>query len=320
MADNRFMWSHLVHLGWNCWNDMSIHRGRENRSTPCGSHTLLFDRPLWDAHMQELRDIGINTLIVDVADAMRFESHPEIAIDDSWTHYEMKKEVEKLKAMGFEVIPKLNFSAGHDVWLKDYSHMLCTDIYRQVCRDLIDEVCEVFKPNHFHLGMDEETAVNQRNQDYVVIRRGDFWWRDFYHLVDSVERNNATAWIWSDRVLDYEEEFFAKMPTSVVQNNWYYWGCFKEGDPEFNEKRQQHINTFYRMDKLGMKQVPAGSIFFTDDNFEKLTKFALENISRENLMGMMQTVWERVDKDWMHVHKTALDNYRKTLSLYGDKV
>jgi len=44
------------------------------------------------------------------------------------------------------------------------------------------------------------------------------------------------------------------------------------------------------------------------DNIEKLTAFCKENISSEHLLGMMQTTWERIDPDWMHVHHTAAEH------------
>ncbi len=320
MANKNFMWSHLVHLGSNCWNDVGNTKGREHRSTPCASEKLLFNRELWDAHMKDLRDVGVNTLIVDVADAMVFESHPELALEGSFTHDEMRKEVEKLKAMGFEVIPKLNFSAAHDIWLKEYSYMLGSGIYREVCGHLIDEVCDVFKPKYFHLGMDEETVNNQRNLNYVAIRRGEMWWRDFYHLVNCTEKNNAAAWIWSDRVLEYEDEFFAKMPKSVIQNHWYYAGQFNKTDEGMTEGKLRHLELYGKMDKAGFKQVPAGSVWDAKDNFEKLTKFALENISEENLLGMMQTVWERIDEGWMHAHEPAIEHIKAAIKIYDEKM
>jgi len=33
----------------------------------------------------------------------------------------MKDEIARLKGLGLEPIPKLNFSACHDAWLKDYN-------------------------------------------------------------------------------------------------------------------------------------------------------------------------------------------------------
>ena len=64
-----------------------------------------------------------------------------------------------LRALGIEPLPKLNFSTCHDAWLGPYSRMVSTPAYYDVCRDLIDEVAELFGgPRFFHLGMDEETA------------------------------------------------------------------------------------------------------------------------------------------------------------------
>ena len=50
------------------------------------------------------------------------------------------KEIARMRAMGLEVLPKLNFSATHDIWMQDYSRMLSTRKYYQVCEDLIRDV------------------------------------------------------------------------------------------------------------------------------------------------------------------------------------
>ena len=205
-------WMELIHLGSNLWNEVGNTTGREKRSTPEASTSLLFNRECWNKHTEDLREAGIDTLLIDVAEALKYESHPEINVKDSWDHDTMKQEIERLEGMGFELIPKLNFSACHDVWLGDYSRMLSTPIYYQVCKDLIDEVCSLFKPKHFHIGMDEETAQNQRNLKYCAIRQGDLWWHDLHYLVDCVEKNNARAWIWSDMAWSDTEAFYAKMP------------------------------------------------------------------------------------------------------------
>jgi len=306
--NQNFMWANLVHLGSNMWNEEGNTKGREHRSTPCASPKLRFFRETWDAHMQELRDSGVNTLIIDVGESLRYESHPELAAEGAFTHDQMKAEVDKLKGMGFEVIPKLNFSACHDIWLKDYSRMLSTPVYYEVCRDVIRDVCEVFKPKHFHLGMDEETADHQRNFIYAVVRQGDLWWHDFYYLLDIVEKENARAWVWSDYMWHYPEIFLAKMPKTVVQNNWYYPGKFSEADEGFTESMAMRLNAFRLLDEHGYDQVPTGSVFSAKDNIEKLTAFCKENISSEHLLGMMQTTWERIDPDWMHVHHAAAEH------------
>ncbi len=310
MKENKqFMWAELVHLGSNFWNEEGNTKGREHRSTPCASPKLLFNRTCWDAHMEELKDAGVNTLVIDIGDAIRYESHPEIALEGSWSHDEMKKEIEKLHSMGFELVPKLNFSSCHDIWLKDYSRMLSTPIYYQVCKDLIEEVNELFKAKYFHLGMDEETYGHQKNFDYAVVRHGDLWWKDFYFLVDCVERGGARPWVWSDYAWNHPELFLEKMPKDVIQSNWHYSWRMRPEDEGF-EKYAHRVGTFELLEKHGYDQVPTGSVFSADNNLELLTALCKETLSPEHFMGMMQTTWERIDPDWMHVHHKAAEHIR----------
>jgi amidophosphoribosyltransferase len=52
------------------------------------------------------------------------------------------------------------------------------------------------------------------------------------------------------------------------------------------------------------------------DNLEELTAYCAKRIDPSHWLGMMQTTWERIDKDWMHVHKTALRSIENTSRLY----
>ena len=315
MANKETMWSVLLHLGTNMWNEEGNLRGRgENRSNRCASPVLLFNRELWDENILKLIAAGANALIIDVGEALFYESHPELAVKGSFTHDEMRAEVERLKAMGFEVIPKLNFSACHDIWLKEYSWMLSTPIYYQVCKDVIREVAEVFKPKYFHIGMDEETADHQRNFNVAVIRQFDQWWKDFYFLVNEVEKYNARPWIWSDYMWHNEEVFLQKMPKSVIQSNWYY-------SPEFSgmpaeDFRNVRLRCFDNMDKAGFDQVPTGSTFSSPKNFEGLVRYSMEHISPEHTMGFMHTTWERVAEGWLHHHDTCAENIKEAIKIY----
>ena len=195
---NTFLWANFISLGSNMWNEPGNTRHRERRSTPTGSARFLFDRGAWNEHTELLAASGANTLVIDIGEAMRYESHPEIAVEAAWNHDEMRAEIDRLHGLGFELIPKLNFSACHDVWLGEYSRMLSTSIYYKVCRDIIDEVADLFKPRYFHIGMDEEDARNQARLDYCVVRQHDLWWHDLYYFVECVERHNARPWVWAD--------------------------------------------------------------------------------------------------------------------------
>lgn len=301
MAAKDFIWAHLIQLGTNMWNEEGNTRGREELSTPCAFPYLCFKQELWDSHVLGLKESGVNTLVMDIGEAMRYESHPELAVDGSFDRSRMLAELKKLRELGFEVVPKLNFSTCHDVWLKEYSRMVSTPIYYRVCKDLIDEVCEVFRPKYFHLGMDEESAPAQRFQNYAVLRQYDLWWHDLYYFVDCVEKNGARAWIWSDYIWKHTDEFLAKMPKSVMQSNWYYESEFEDAD----EKKAKRLKCFDILDAHGYDQVPTGSIFTDEDNFLKLARYSKEHISEQGLKGLMQTAWERIDEAWMHRHRLA---------------
>lgn len=290
---NEFMWATLVHLGTNLWFEEGNEHGMDEDKLwkfPA-SKDLRFDRTVWENYILRMKECGVNTIVLDVADALKYDSHPEIAVNGAWTPDEMRAEIKRLNDMGFEVIPKLNFSSCHDEWLGVYSRMLSTPIYYQVCKDLIDEVCEIFKPRFVHLGMDEEVFENQKDYDFIVIRQHDLWWHDFYYLVQCVENNGARAMMFSDHARHYPEEFVEKVPKSVVQCVWYYFNKFGDDMDEMCEVRVRPLKT---LDEAGYDIFPTGSIEYFDENLLNLTKYCAENISKEHLLGFMQTTWESV--------------------------
>ena len=303
MGEKNLMWACFAQLGTNMWNEEGNTLGREHRSTCCASSVLRFERDTWDDYMRYQKKCGVNTVVIDLGEAMRFDSHPELAVEGSFTKDEMRAEIKRLNEMGFVVIPKLNFSATHDIWLKDYSRMLSTPIYYQVCEDIIKETCEVFKPKFFHIGMDEENADLQRNFYFCAVRQRDLWWHDLYFLVNCVEKQNVRAWVWSDYMWHHCEEYISKMPKSVLQSNWHYnndFGCA-------NEEHSFRIKCFDLLDKHGFDQVPTGSNWAAKENFLSLTKYCAESLSDEHLYGFMQTVWDRIAKPWMPKQYEAAD-------------
>ncbi len=293
MTNDRFMWTTLVQLGMNMWCDMGNTRG-EQQGQFAATPYVRFDRDLWNNFLKQLIAAGTNTIILDIADAMEFHSHPELSSEGAWTQEEMRAELARLNALGIEVIPKLNFSTTHDVWLKEYSLMVSTPTYYQVCRDLIDEVCALFKPRFFHIGMDEETVDLQKNYDYIVVRQEEAWWKDLYFYIDCVERNGARAMMWSDYARHRPDEFVAKCPKSVVQCNWYY---FQKYGADMEEVHRIRVYPFELFDKCGYDQLPTGSSVYTQENLARLTEYCKTHISPEHLLGFMQTYWYSMEPE-----------------------
>jgi hypothetical protein len=282
-----------VHFSTNLWYDIGNDRCDGTAVwRSAGSPRLRFDRALWDEYVRELADCGSNAIVIDLGDAMIYDSHPEIAVGGAFTKDEMRAELDRLNALGFEVIPKLNFSATHDVWLGDYSRMLSTERYYEVCLDLIRETAELFDARLFHIGFDEETYEHQKDYDYITVRCGDLWWHDLKFMAKCVEECGARALVWSDYARTKPEEFVAKLPKTVVPVNWYYFGEFGDGVSDMARIR---IQPFHVLEEHGFDQIPGGSVEYCRENIRLLAEYCKEHIAPERLLGFIQTTWASVE-------------------------
>jgi len=289
-------WAALLHMGVNMWSDVPPeHWGNYNPSgrkddRKDDSFENHFDETLWREVTGKMQQAGMNMIVIDIGEALVYPSHPELAERGSWSPDRLRAELNRLRKMGLEPIPKLNFSTGHDIWLKEYSRLVSTPEYYRVCEDVIRDVWEVFDhPRLFHLGYDEEQHKAQKRFDYCVIRQGELWWKDFMWFVRKVEGLDMRPWIWSDYAWDHPEEFMQRMPRSVLQSNWYYDFAF---DPAKTSKEQKHILKFYvELDKAGFDQMPCGSTWHCTVNFGRTVKFCRENISDERRKGYLMASW-----------------------------
>ena len=135
-----FAWSYLAHFGVNSWKDVPLETQDPSSSekwlTRCCADHVRFDEPSWQRLSAALANAGCNQIVIDLAEIVVYPSHPELAVKGSWSVERLRKELDRLRDMGFEVIPKMNFSACHDTWLKDYHRMVSTEKYYQVCNDI----------------------------------------------------------------------------------------------------------------------------------------------------------------------------------------
>ena len=295
----------LLHLSYNMWSDREIpeRKGMHLTAEP----RLRFEESLWNDLLRQMVAAGLNMVVIDLGDGVRYESHPEIAVKGAWTPKKLRAELEKVRKMGLEPIPKLNFSTAHDTWLGRYARMVSTDAYYAVCRDLIREVVELFgKPRLFHLGMDEETPGHQQNYLYMVVRQYDLWWHDFLFLVEQVERANVRAWIWSDYVWNHPEEFFARMPKSVLQSNWYYGEEFDDGI--------NYVRAYRLLEEHGYDQVPAGSNWSHVENTRGTVDWCRKVIAPERFKGYLQTSWKPTLEAERQRHEQAIELAGKALA------
>lgn len=295
------IWADLLHLGVNQWGQDAWYpedpRGWKasfKDRTPC-------DDGVWCRITDRLAQAGANMVVVDVGDAVKCPSHPEIAVENAWSAERMSAEVRRLKSLGLEVVPKLNFSTTHDQWLHEYGRMVGTPQYYEVCRDLIRDVCDIFgHPKLFHLGMDEELMDQIRLFKGIgTFRRGKAYWHDVKFYADCCERNGARPWMFSDYIMDYESEFVENCPKSIVQSAWYYWDGF-ENEPKgtSNWFKRTHWESFERLERGGFDQIPCGSSWTSkkdkaiDNQIGQLVEHVGKVVSKKRILGYLQTSWE----------------------------
>ena len=255
---------------------------------------------------------GLNMAVIELAEGVMYESHPEIAVKGAWSVARLRGELARMRKLGIEPIPKLNFSATHDEWLGEYGRMVSTPEYYKVCEDLIAEVCDIFdKPRFFHLGYDEEDVRCQDGHEFMVLRLGDHWWHDFFWFVKTVEKRGMRPWIWSDWMWEHHDEFLRRMPRSVLQSNWYY-------DEGFDERafRWPRIKCYLDLDKAGFDQIPCGSNYVTPANIAGTVEFARKKLSPERLKGFLATSWRRCLPENRSANLAAIDQLAVALSTF----
>jgi hypothetical protein len=310
---SEMIWSNLLHLSYNMWGDWP--NPAVKGPFWCAQPYLRFDENLWNELLERMVTAGFNQVVIDVGDGVLFRSHPEISVENAWTPDKLHKELEKLRGMGLEPIPKLNFSTCHDQWLGKYSRMVSTPEYYKVCEDLIFETIDLFgKPRFFHLGMDEEEAQHQTAFEHVVLRRFDLWWRDFHFLRERVEIKGVRPWIWSDYVWNHSDVFYEKMPRSVVQSNWYREPLQGPAKSVYGGVFNMDIGcvkAYVDLDKQGFDQIPTVSNWETPENIYGTIRFCKEHLSPDKLLGFILTPWRPTLPQTRDRHIDAIDHFAK---------
>jgi hypothetical protein len=307
----------LIHLGYNMWCDWfppdidieSVRKSFADKGNPFPDTELRCKDVFWNETVNHIADKKMNMVVIDLGEGLVYPSHPELAIKGSWTPDRIRAEIKRLNAMGLEVIPKLNFSTTHNGWLGEYRRYLSTPKYYQVCEDLIRDVAEIFNaPRFFHIGYDEESAHHQDNSNrclYVQVRKGEFWWHDFLHIVRTVEKHGMRSWAWSDFSYD-NREYFTRCPKSVLQCSWYYDESHGGFDPKTNKTSDyKRLMEFWDLENAGFDQTPCGTNWVgwkrkrenagAEDVIGKLVKLGREVIAPERLKGFMMAPWAACD-------------------------
>jgi len=266
----------LLHIGYNHWRD------KPSKDMVYGySDRLRFSKPVFDEALALMARLRMNLVVLDLGDAIRYRSHPEIAVKGALTPAQLRALVAECRDLGVEPIPKLNFATTHDVWLKQYEKMVGTEPYHQVCDDLIAEAIGLFDgPRFFHIGMDEETLAHHRGLmlDHVVLREGKAWLDAVKRFDRTVRQHGARTWMWGDPLWPDRDGPTPAIPKRILLSDWNY-------------ARRMTFPTSAAIEQMGYDNVPAGANWTYDDNIALLTRFAADKLRASRNPGMLMTVW-----------------------------
>lgn len=314
-----FLWGALLHLGNNMWMDWTpdgiypksfeeeaqwVKDGKlkfEETHLDCNRDYFSTNWQSWRKQVDCIKEEGLNTVLIDLGEAYAYPSHPELWVKGSLSPAQMRKELARIRALGLEPIPKINFSTGHDQWLREYHYMTSSKVYYRVVADVIRDTCEVFDfPRYFHLGFDEEIFVACSSRQACVMRQGDLWWKDVLFCVGEVEKHGARAMLWSDKVCSGREDFFKNMPKSVLQMTWYYGTDFSEENlkwkPEFEKSQgwdsQKNLaSSIVELSKAGYDIMPCTSNWSSDEAADVMLGFCRKHIDPARVKGYFTAPW-----------------------------
>ncbi len=308
-------WGYLIHLSTNMWYDGAPESYRSDYvKIRALSPKLLCDDECWRQVTDQLSWAGANMLLVDVGDGVRLASHPELALEGSWSAERLQRELARLRGMGFEVIPKLNFSTTHDSWLKEYHRQVSTPDYYRVCEDVIREVAELFgHPRFMHIGMDEERPGFGRFNNFCVFRQGELWWNDFLKIVGWVEACGMRPMSWST-TMRHSPDYVRHTPKSVIL-------CVGEASyrPVPLDAKGPCLDFALDAAKNGYDLFFYGSNWASDENFRDIVAWSRAYVSDDRVVGYIMAPWVRTLPQFRRQSQRAINYLEDAMLQCGAK-
>ena len=320
MENYRNIWAYLIHLGSNMWTKKGrVASGTRHEEDFTYKEKMFCEKDTFTRVTDFLPSCGINTLIIDIGEGVRLDSHPEIAIEGAWSKDELRAELARLRSIGLNPIPKFNFSCGHSAWMGDYAFMVGTRAYYDFCKDIIEETIELFDtPEFFHLGLEEEDFGSQNGNYIAVVRSPQKKTEDALFLFDVCRARGVRPWIWADfESYGGADRFAAVVPKDVMISTWHY-GFIRDGKKM--EEYPESVRMMKTVDDLGYDLVPATATHWGFHlNPKETMLFCKKNISSEHLRGFMAAPWMlTIDKKYYAMLDCAYSLYNARKDIFGE--
>ena len=139
-------------------------------------------------------------LCVEVGTGMAYDRSPEIFVEGFATNkrQDVKAVVDLAKSLGLALVPFQNVSAAHDIWTGPYAYAVPnSELYMEALYGIFDETLEVFRPAHFHIGLDEDVA---KDFDERPLRDVEVHRKVMLDCYDFLRRRGVSVLVWNDGV------------------------------------------------------------------------------------------------------------------------
>ena len=243
-------------------------------------------KEVWIRATNLFAKLGFNTLVIDIAEGVRLDSHPEIATKGAWSKDELRAELSRLRSIGLEPIPKFNFSPGHSAWMGHWAYRFGTPEFDIFCKEIIEETIDLFDtPRIFHIGEEEESAEVQHN--YISITRcPKKKAQDMRFLFDVIMKKCVRPAAWMDP--DVFEALEGDVPREVLFFTWNY-GMHR--DVETLEETRPYIQLIHKYATLGYDVVPTVSTWSWHLNAKETMKACKKHVPADRIAGYMTASW-----------------------------
>lgn len=249
------------------------------------------DKTTWTEIAGKAVEFGFNSVLIELADGVKYKSHPEIAVEGAWEVEELKEELQKLRNMGLTPYPKLNFSTAHDAWLGLYSRMISTKGYYTLVRELISEVIDIFdKPEMFNFGLEDEGHHAQVRYDYVCFRQHDLYWHDYKFFLDCIREHGVRPWVAVDPYLVNKEKFLEYTDKDVVVSPSYDGNFFIGTTPVTLDpatEKGKRLISFSELPNLGYDVILTSADHAPDINPRQMVRYINQKVNADKVKAIL---------------------------------
>lgn len=299
-------------------------------------HFLL--RDLTEVTVREIIDKArlarMNTLIIMLADDVRFDSKATVARRSALTKAQLVSVVRYARASGMEIIPNVPLlTKQHKFFKTDRPDLMYNnttydpsnpELY-SVIFEYLDELIETLQPAAIHIGHDEVEGIfpRSKNKQWTPqeqkkrLKPGDKVlppWLFFYHVErvnNYLRERGVRTWMWGDMLISGDEfpgmdgdnlngsygyaDLRKKLPRDILICDWHY----KHKGPQFETTRAFMSDGFEVL----------GTTWNDFENIESFSRYTASLSGRTR--GMVATTWFLVrQNEWETVDKIIAESGR----------